>query len=760
MTMNLHSGTTRRFRAALTALGLAVLAAAGCSGSSSDTSSTTPTASGNDTGNGAETSRDFAIKASPNILFFVIDDMGIDQMRAFGYGGVDAPRTPVIDVVAAAGVKFTNTWAMPECSPSRTMMFNGRYPIRTGVTNAILPADLANSQMSPYEVTTPKLLKTAGYQSGLFGKAHFSGSQVNPANNPYGDTPQSQLGWDQFVGWNEGAPQGVDTTAGGIAASGTYQCGYVPSREADATNGADTGACYTVDNKCSVISRSVLNPVPGRACMERGGILVPNATCQATRPAQVDFTQDNGYYATTLVRNEPDGTASSVPPDDPSGRGRGYRTMIEVKVAVDWIRSRPPGKPWMATVAFSSAHTPFQPPPTSMLPTISEPIRGTDCKSAPVARTLANQMLESADQAIGRVLVETGVATLNRDGSLNYDPSRSNTMVVILGDNGSYLSTVKSPFDPLHAKAYVNQTGVWVPLLVAGPMVNAPGRSIDALVNIADLYALFGEIAGVNVRDVVPASRAVDANPVLPYLSDPLQAPIRKVSFAHTSYNIRAPTTVQGACMIPSAQICTTLFPSQFVCESQDGVWYGAGTTQAGVPASGFTTCCQAIDFAVQAGNPPPSALPSLQQAVRNRQYKLLRIVGDVYDEGAQVCNTQVERYEFYRIDEATPVPRIDRPTGSLANNLGTVNLTADERLNYRQLLAELQAINGSVVPCPGDGNLDGVVDSKDLTEFNRWATTTGGKSSWYDFNLDGLTDAADLAIIQANLGKSCPKPR
>jgi hypothetical protein len=30
------------------------------------------------------------------------------------------------------------------------------------------------------------------------------------------------------------------------------------------------------------------------------------------------------------------------------------------------------------------------------------------------------------------------------------------------------------------------------------------------------------------------------------------------------------------------------------------------------------------------------------------------------------------------------------------------------------------------------------------------------GKSSWYDLNLDGRTDTADLAIIQQNLGKKC----
>jgi arylsulfatase A-like enzyme len=157
----------------------------------------------------------------PNIIFFILDDVGIDQMSAFGYGGaVGTPQTPVIDTLVKGGVMFRNTWAMAECSPSRAMFFNGRYPIRTGIANAITPSDLANSQMSPYESTTPAILKGAGYASGIFGKTHLTGSARNPSNNPYGATAQFQLGWDQFSGWGEGAPESIDTTAGGVATTG------------------------------------------------------------------------------------------------------------------------------------------------------------------------------------------------------------------------------------------------------------------------------------------------------------------------------------------------------------------------------------------------------------------------------------------------------------------------------------------------------------------------------------------------------------
>src|SRR5215468_3122834 len=179
---------------------------------------------------------------TPNILFFIMDDVGIDQMKVFGYGGDTAPRTPNIDAIAKAGVRFRNTWSMPECSPSRAMFFEGRYPFRTNVFNAILAQDLANSQVSPYEITTPKVLKQQGYVSALFGKAHLSGSDVNPNNNPLGDGVIHTLGWDYFAGWLDGAPFPIDTTAGGVGVPGAdglgpYMCGFIPNTTDDPQHG-------------------------------------------------------------------------------------------------------------------------------------------------------------------------------------------------------------------------------------------------------------------------------------------------------------------------------------------------------------------------------------------------------------------------------------------------------------------------------------------------------------------------------------------
>src|SRR3546814_7051540 len=73
-------------------------------------------------------------------------------------------------------------------------------------------------------------------------------------------------------------------------------------------------------------------------------------------------------------------------------------------------------------------------------------------------------MVEAMDTEIGRLLVELGLATWNQDGTLNYQPEKTNTVVVVMGDNGTYVNSVKftapGRFDPTRAKAFPYQTGV------------------------------------------------------------------------------------------------------------------------------------------------------------------------------------------------------------------------------------------------------------------------------------------------------------
>ena len=139
--------------------------------------------------------------SQPNIVFIILDDVGIDQMALFGNGGAIPPATPNLDAIAQEGVRFSNVWAMPECSPSRSAFFTGRLGIRTGVTTALIPLMIPQAQVSPYEVTLPRLLRTAGYSSAMVGKYHLG------SNNPAGSCSPATRGFDFFMGNMEaGAP--------------------------------------------------------------------------------------------------------------------------------------------------------------------------------------------------------------------------------------------------------------------------------------------------------------------------------------------------------------------------------------------------------------------------------------------------------------------------------------------------------------------------------------------------------------------------
>jgi hypothetical protein len=59
------------------------------------------------------------------------------------------------------------------------------------------------------------------------------------------------------------------------------------------------------------------------------------------------------------------------------------------------------------------------------------------------------------------------------------------------------------------------------------------------------------------------------------------------------------------------------------------------------------------------------------------------------------------------------------------------------------------------VLECPGDGNIDFVVNQADLDDWRFYADLTG-QSSVYDINLDGLTNDTDESLIQSYLGIAC----
>jgi hypothetical protein len=273
------------------------------------------------------------------------------------------------------------------------------------------------------------------------------------------------------------------------------------------------------------------------------------------------------------------------------------------------------------------------------------------------------------------------------------------------------------------------------------------------MVNAAvDVFQLFGEVAGIDVRQVVPPSHALDARPLLPYLTTPGQATIRTSNFTQTGTNLQAPGAPIPPCVVQPQGLnaCVQLFPFQALCETEGGVWYGPGGAAG---ANGLQTCCQ-VQTEV---DPTVTLLAHDAWAVRDHDYKLVRLQ-------VENCTTnQLElQYEFYAINDAAPVPKLDREQDNLLTSasLPPQGLSPEEQQHFAVLHAELLALLRSEPACPGDGNLDKRVDAEDLRNWQTFATTCAQNqnqcSSVYDLNYDAVTDSADLVIIEANFGRRC----
>lgn len=342
-----------------------------------------------------------------------------------------------------------------------------------------------------------------------------------------------------------------------------------------------------------------------------------------------------------------------------------------------------------------------------------------------------------------------------------------------------FANNVRLPFDAAHSKGTVYQTGVWVPLIVAGPMVKSPDRAVGAMVNIVDLFQLFGDIAGIDVRKAVPATHGLDSQPLLPYLLNPRQdaSPIRKTSFTQYGYNTRSTSHVDGACVVKSVNTCTILFPTKDFCETgYDGLWYGAGTDIA-IPepyksGNGLTTCCQVNQYLNSINQPLAALLPDSSYGVRNQSYKLIRQTltdidlqnPDLTEDGSNCLTSTTD--EFYRINQAPVSPRLDRPTGERANNLlaagtgpgaGSSQLSGRLKVNYEALVKSLFDTLSSQKACPGDANLDALVNAADLNNQAEWRSITDDTSTWWDLNRDGYTNDDDrLALLGLAATANC----
>ncbi|MCH9778007.1 MAG: sulfatase [Planctomycetes bacterium] len=133
-----------------------------------------------------------AEETMPNVVLFLVDDMGWMDSSAYGSRYYE---TPNMERLAKQSMRFTNAYALPLCSPTRASILSGQYSSRHGVTSATghqsprpdgasrYPAKTSpakkfiypNSRnyLEPELVTLAEVLQKAGYRTGHFGKWHL-----------------------------------------------------------------------------------------------------------------------------------------------------------------------------------------------------------------------------------------------------------------------------------------------------------------------------------------------------------------------------------------------------------------------------------------------------------------------------------------------------------------------------------------------------------------------------------------------------------
>ncbi|MGL6074462.1 MAG: sulfatase [Fimbriiglobus sp.] len=139
----------------------------------------------------------------PNIVFILADDLGGHDLGCYGS---TFHQSPHVDALAKRGMLFTNAYsASPLCSPTRSSILTGLAPARIGITapNCHLPevvlekklvpggpnAKVLNAQtltrLKTDYITLPKVLKSAGYRTGHFGKWHLGAEPYSPLQHGF-----------------------------------------------------------------------------------------------------------------------------------------------------------------------------------------------------------------------------------------------------------------------------------------------------------------------------------------------------------------------------------------------------------------------------------------------------------------------------------------------------------------------------------------------------------------------------------------------
>ncbi len=144
----------------------------------------------------------FEVKApekAPNVVIVLIDDIGFGHSSAFG-GPI---HMPVLEKMAANGLKYNRFHTTSLCSPTRTALLTGynHHSNNAGAIMEVATAFPGNTGIRPQSITpVANVLRMNGYSTAAFGKYHETPPWEGSVSGPYDRWPTGS-GFDKFYGF-------------------------------------------------------------------------------------------------------------------------------------------------------------------------------------------------------------------------------------------------------------------------------------------------------------------------------------------------------------------------------------------------------------------------------------------------------------------------------------------------------------------------------------------------------------------------------
>lgn len=373
----------------------------------------------------------------PNVLIFLVDDMGWGDFGPFGGGAAVGAATPTVDRLAREGLLLTSTYAQPSCSPTRATIHTGQLPIHHGVLDP--PMYGSPGGLTPESQPLPQLLKNlgGGYVTEGVGKWHLGNGVKNLP---------TALGYDEFLGF--------------LNVSDMYSewrdWHYNPE------------VAYDLQ-RTEFMQKNKFNHY------------------QVHAAAPMDLQAPCTNQAEIVIPDQADDPGPNLGDTDPCGNNPGRRLSIAdldqvwadhseafIRRQGEIHKANPDAAPWFLYHATRGCHFDNYPLP--------------EFQRLSYARTTYGDCTVEMDFVLARLLNALEESGQDRD-----------TLIFFTSDNGPEQEIAFHAHTPFRGgKGSTWEGGTRVPGIVRWPGMIEPGRRSDGLFDLADLYPTLLSLAGVD----------------------------------------------------------------------------------------------------------------------------------------------------------------------------------------------------------------------------------------------------------------------